>query len=318
MATIYFPEEDLKNEKNYLYPKGFYYAWAFSNTNLSLFLELNHQYGEKDPTKVSVGMAEIVGFTGLETFADGEVRLAVYTLPERTECFKHSEVLVPTIQTWMRILDQLGCAVPLQTSNSLTQRYASLGSYQDVVDVYSQLSDLSRNILLDVGYAPADLTALLSWQPYHIETTQQKAYQQAVTKLGQSPYNFSKSSEVKKVGETTHKVFANLADILATMDPKVDSLQMEMTVRAALAQGQDASALNTTVGVGYNTYPNPFVCKPLVAQTIAERYTGREFILLNRRLDECEEFISFKLKTDENANRSYLKNGWCRSPHRGG
>lgn len=310
LATIYSPEDGLPIEQNYLYPKGFYYAWGFSNANLSLFLELNNLYGATDPTKVTVGLAEIAGFPGLETYSGGN--LAVYTLPNSGVSFQESEVLVPTIQTWLRILDCLGYPVPLATSIDLTELYATLSSNQDVVDIYSQLSGLDRDILLNrnLGYAPTAPSDESAWEPFNISTQQQEAYKNVIQELGDSPYNFSTSGEVPEVGEVTLKLFANLPGILAGMDPSKDSDLMVMAVRAALAQGQDASALNTTVGVGYNTYPNPFVCKSLSEQSIQERYTGREFILLNRRLEDCQEYISLELEAD-NPDRPYLINGWC-------
>ena len=306
LATIYFPQKHLPDELNYIYPKGFYYAWGFSSTNLSLFLQLNQRYGKTNPTKVSVGMAEIVGFTGLEDF--GGASLAVYTLPENNVDPQQSEVLVPTIQTWLRILDDLGYPVPLDLAIALTQAYATLDNNQDVVDIYSKISGLDRDILTDAarGYAPTDPSNEAGWQPFNICTTHQQAYRDVMQQLGVSPYNPVKDSDLT-VGETTLNLFANLPGVLASINQP--ELRV-MAVRAALAQGQDASALNTTVGLGYNTYPNPFVCKPRAAQTIEERYTGREFILLNRQFKDCQEHISFALVT-EDGPRPYLEKGWC-------
>ncbi|WP_425246977.1 hypothetical protein [Streptomyces sp. NEAU-NA10] len=52
-------------------------------------------------------------------------------------------------------------------------------------------------------------------------------------------------------------------------------------LEGALYQCQDASFVNTGAGLGYNTYANPFVCKPAARQSVRERYTGREFIVPN-------------------------------------
>lgn len=304
LGTVYTPEDSV--DQSYLYPKGFYYAWGFSNTSLALLLELNYLYGQKDVTKVSVGLAEVVGFTGLESFGGGH--LAVYTLPESQQI----QVLVPTVQTWMRILDDLGFGVPLDVSIAITQSYASLGCSQDVVDIYNTLSGLDRTILLDPerGYAPTDPAVQSAWLPFNIHTPQQQMYQEIMVILGRSPYNFNSSEDVSEVGEVTLKLFDNLSKILAAANTNGEILPKVMAVRAALAQGQDASALNTLVGLGYNTYPNPFVCKPLVVQTIQQRYTSREFILLNRQLADCQAFVSLPLPAD-NKNRPYLVDGWC-------
>jgi hypothetical protein len=307
-ATIHFPEDGLPIGQNYLYPKGFYYAWGFSNSNLALFLELNHRYGKSDPTKVSVGLAEFAGFTGVESFEGAN--LAVYSLRAIDE--EQSEVLVPTVQTWMRVLDSLGCSVPMTVITALTKEYANLGRDQDAVDIYNQLSGLERNVLLNpsLGYAPVDPSQEEAWQAFNISTSQQQAYKHVMQKLGRSAYSIPTSSAVNEVGAVTLELFSKLSRLLDTMDPETETWSMAMAVRAALAQGQDASALNTTEGVGYNTYPNPFVCKPRAAQTIQERYTGREFILLNRRLDDCYQYCSFELQADS-TDRPYLINGWC-------
>jgi hypothetical protein len=323
LATIYTPEkfEVPGSGKNYLYPKGFYYAWAFSSTNLALFLELNKCYGATDPTKVTVGIAEIAGFPNLGCYSvqkDDKVsiecypggRLAVYTLPDSGQGGEESQVLVPTVQTWLRILDDLGCSVPLATSIELTRLYSNLGSQLDVVDLYSELSGLSREILTTQGYAPSDPYKDDAWESYNITTELQKNYKRVIEALGKSPYD--PGSDSAEVGAATRLCFKKLKYVLdgLKVEPKIDSHLMVMAVRAALAQAQDASALCTLAGVGYNTYPNPFVCKPISEQTIGKRYTGREFILLNRTLEECQEYVSIELKAKSKV-RPYLENGWC-------
>jgi len=256
---------------------------------------------------VTVGLAEIAGIPGLESYSGGH--LAVYTLPDSAPHSEASQVLVPTLQTWLRILDDLGLPVPLPAAVELTRRYSRLGRDQDVVDVYSELSGLSRQILTEQGYAPVDPRGDEAWKDYHITTERQKKYKQIIQTLGKSPYA-GKSSEVDKVGAMTLAGLRRLPEILKKMNPEKDLDSIVMAVRAALAQAQDASALCTLAGVGYNTYPNPFVCKPRSKQTIADRYTGREFILLNRKLEECGEYISIELKA-ENPKRPYLEDGWC-------
>jgi hypothetical protein len=303
LATIYTPGNS--GDPDYLYPRGFYYAWAFSSSNLALFLELNKRYGANDPTKVTVGIAEIAGFPRLDTYPGGN--LAVYTLPDSDTGGQESQVLVPTVETWLRILDDLGSPVPLAVAKELTYLYSNLESNTDVVELYSELSGLSPKTLTSTNYAPVKPNRELAWEKYHITTGRQKKYKEVIQKLGNSPYA---GDTVEKVGAVTLACFGRLPGILAGMDPKFDLDWMVMAVRAALAQAQDASALCSLVGVGYNRYPNPFVPKPVSEQTIKERYTGREFILLNRKLEECQEYVSIELKA-ENKERPYLENGWC-------
>lgn len=315
LATIYTPGDP--GNPDYLYPKGFYYAWAFSSSNLALFLELNKCYGAADPTKVSVGIAEIAGFPNLECYPGGN--LAVYTLPDFGQGGEKSQVLVPTVETWLRILNDLGSPVPLAVAKELTRLYSSLGSQQDVVDLYGELSGLTRETLTHKGYAPIDPNNGGNngdaWNDYNFITntpiTNEKNYKNVIQELGQSPYAFN-SDGFEKVGAATLACFERLPEILAGMDIDTDLDLMVMAVRAALAQAQDASALCTLAGVGYNTYPNPFVCKTSSEQTIQERYTGREFILLNRKLEECQTYISIPLKTaSTDWPRPYLEGGWC-------
>lgn len=310
-ATIYTPDPKLQTLKeNYLYPKGFYYAWAFSHSNLALFLELNKLYGATDPTKVTIGMAAIAGFPNLKSkfFTGGN--LAIYTLPALGSKPELSQVLVPTSQTWLHILDDLGFSVPLPVAINLTRRYSRLGSRKDVIDVYSKLSGLPRKTLTSLGYAPGKPNTDNAWNAFNITGKRQKEYKKVIQALGNSPYAYN-NDEVDKVGTISLAGLARLPEILADMDPKKDLNLMVMATRAALAQNQDASALCTLTGLGYNTYPNPFVCKPKSQQTIKQRYTGREFILLNRRLEQCQEHTSIKLEVNEKKKRKYLKKGWC-------
>ena len=81
-----------------IYPSGFWYAWAGSNTNLERYLLLRRLYGD-DPPKVGIGILSYVGFPGLESY-DTPTDLAVYTLPQGTQ------VQVPGFETWFRILDE--------------------------------------------------------------------------------------------------------------------------------------------------------------------------------------------------------------------
>lgn len=307
-ATIYSPVDGQRIGENYLYNKGFHYAWCFSSSNLALFLELNKLYGASDSTKVSVGVAEIAGFGGLETFSGAQ--LAVYTLPDFSQGGQMSEVLVPSSQTWLRILDELDCLVPLEVALELTCDYSMLGDY-DAVDLYSKLSGLSRHILIKNGCcAPEDPSSEQDWSKFKIDPKdpKQSEYKKILQGLGKSPYA-EESSKVSEVGFLTRQCFLRLAEMLSAMDPEKDLDSMVIAVRAALAQAQDASHLCTLSGVGYNTYPNPFISGS--QQTIRQRYTGREFILRNRRLEDCPHYVSIELNADSKKERPYLKDGWC-------
>ncbi|MCY0922657.1 hypothetical protein OS965_31665 [Streptomyces sp. H27-G5] len=77
-------------------------------------------------------------------------------------------------------------------------------------------------------------------------------------------------------------------------------------LRGALFQCQDAGFLNTGVGLGYNTYANPFVCRPADRQSVRERYTGREFILPNARFTALPSHVDIPLDLGTPGQRGFL------------
>ncbi|MFF4385338.1 hypothetical protein ACFY0G_00880 [Streptomyces sp. NPDC001552] len=80
----------------------------------------------------------------------------------------------------------------------------------------------------------------------------------------------------------------------------------------ALFQCQDAGFLNTGVGLGYNTYANPFVCRPADRQSVRERYTGREFILPNALFTALPSRVDIPLDLGAPGQRDFLHTGYCR------
>ncbi|WP_327384771.1 hypothetical protein [Streptomyces sp. NBC_01207] len=83
-------------------------------------------------------------------------------------------------------------------------------------------------------------------------------------------------------------------------------------LRGALFQCQDAGFLNTGVGLGYNTYANPFVCRPADRQSVRERYTGREFILPNALFTALPSRVDIPLDLGAPGQRDFLHTGYCR------
>ena len=65
-------------------------------------------------------------------------------------------------------------------------------------------------------------------------------------------------------------------------------------MRGVLYQCQDVGFLNTGVGLGYNTYANPFVCKAAAKQTVLQKYTGREFILPNMTFNDLPSYVNIR------------------------
>jgi len=82
-------------------------------------------------------------------------------------------------------------------------------------------------------------------------------------------------------------------------------------LRGVLYQCQDVGFLNTGVGLGYNTYANPFVCKPAAEQTVRQRFTGREFIFSNMAFNDLPSHVNMELDLGEPFNRGFLFAGYC-------
>ncbi|MFJ4931384.1 hypothetical protein [Streptomyces sp. NPDC088736] len=258
------------------YPSGFRYAWAGSSTNLERYLELRRTYGDTPP-KVGVGILSYVGYPGLDTW-DTPTDLAVYTLPPGVRA------QVPAFETWFRLLDEeFGgtAAYPLAAQTQLAHRYARLGPRQDAVDAFQAVTGCRRN-------------ALLSGEEVSARIGCDAAFLGALAAAGPSPYGTGRSTSC----------FRNFA--VRYKGPRTAA-----ALRGALYQCQDAGFLNTGVGLGYNTYANPFVCKPAREQSVLQKYTGREFILPNTAFGRLPSHTDIALELGKPAQRRFLKSGYC-------
>ncbi|MDN3359875.1 hypothetical protein [Actinomadura sp. DC4] len=266
-----------------IYPSGFWYAWAVSNTNLERYLVLRRIYGD-DPPKVGIGILSYVGFPGLENY-DDPTDLAVYTLPPGTQ------VQVPSFETWFRILDQefgdTG-AYPLAAQIDLVLAYSRLRPNEDVVGAFQTVTGCRR-------------AALLRGQDLSPKIGCNRSFLGAIAAAGPSPYTTGESKSC----------FQNFAS-------NYPGPRNAAALRGVLYQCQDVGFLNTGVGLGYNTYANPFVCKPAAEQTVRQRYTGREFILPNMAFNDLPSHVNIELDLGEPFERGFLYSGYCRIGHGGG
>ena len=356
-ATVFFPAGSAQLEDNYLYPchdennpcgNGFRYAWAFSNTNLELALALNRRYRD-DPGKVSSALFSLVGFTGVETFdASTQVYLALFTLPES------ERPLVPSWETWFRLLDDLAAATEalqefyndqdtqarlLAAQQSLVHQYSRIGDsdleerHQDVVAVYSQLSGCPRATMLATpteqgtgtdtdylaqGVAPPDLAR-------HCSESTSVCWDKFDSGCSGDNYSHYKKFMLEAdllspyAGADSQQCFINAMTYFRNNPEMI----LATTLRAMLAQCQDANMLNTGTGLGYNTYPNPKSyradCRgywdPVSRnreQSVLERLTGREFIVTNRKLKDLPAYAYVPLIfAAKSSPRPYLVNGYC-------
>jgi hypothetical protein len=259
------------------YPSGFWYAWAVSSTNLARYLVLRRIYGG-NPPKVGIGILSYAGFPGLESF-DTPTDLAVYTLP------RGARAQVPSFETWFRLLDQefgdTG-AYPLAAQVGLVVAYSRLRPDEDVVGAFQTVTGCRQ-------------AALLSGQDLSPEIGCNRAFLGAMAAAGPSPYATGESKSC----------FQNFAS-------RYRGPRNAAAMRGVLYQCQDAGFLNTGVGLGYNTYANPFVCKPAAKQTVLQRYTGREFIVPNMPLSDLPSHVNIELDLGKPFQRGFLHSGYCR------
>lgn len=266
-----------------LYPSGFWYAWGASSTNLERYLVLRKIYGN-DPAKVGIGILSYAGFPGLASY-DSPTDLAVYTLPRGTQ------VQVPSFETWFRLLDQEfgdAGAYPLAAQADLVLAYSQLRPHEDVVGAFQTVTGCRRAALL----AGADPSPKIGCD---------RSFLAAIAAAGPSPYT---------VGESK-SCFQNFAS-------KYRGPKNAAAMRAVLYQCQDVGFLNTGVALGYNTYANPFVCRPAVRQTVRQKYTGREFVVPNFTFTDLPSYVNIALDLGRPFTRSFLHSGYCRiNQHRG-
>ncbi|MFD6938037.1 hypothetical protein ACFWAP_18055 [Streptomyces goshikiensis] len=260
-----------------LYPSGFRYAWAGSSTNLEQYLKLRARYGDQ-PAKVGIGVLSYVGYPGLEDWST-PTDLEVYTLPAG------ARAQVPAFETWFRLLDEeFGTtrAYPLAAQRDLVVAYSRLNRDEDVVGAFEKVTGCRRDALL-AGEAPS------------AEIGCNRSFLGALAAAGPSPYD----------GASSSACFANF-------QTRYRGDRDASALRGALYQCQDAGFLNTGVGLGYNTYANPFVCRPADRQSVRERYTGREFILPNALLTALPSRVDIPLDLGTPGQRDFLQTGYCR------
>ncbi|GAA2395146.1 hypothetical protein Cme02nite_55300 [Catellatospora methionotrophica] len=259
-----------------IYPEGFWYAWAGSNTNLEQYLRLRRDYGDT-PAKVGIGVLSYVGYPGLEDWST-PTGLAVYTLPP------HQRAQVPSFETWFRLLDeQFGDtgAYPLAAQTDLVYAYSRLRRGQDVVSAFQDVTGCRRGRLLQ-GAAPSAAIGC------------DRDFLGALAAAGPSPYD----------GAQSKACFANFAD-------RYRGRRSAAALRGVLYQCQDAGFLNTGVGLGYNTYANPLVCGPAREQSVRQRYTGREFIVPNTAYGQLPSYVDIPLELGRPGERDFLNDGYC-------
>ncbi|MFI1449511.1 hypothetical protein [Streptomyces virginiae] len=216
-----------------------------------------------------------VGYPGLDDWTT-PTDLTVYTLPAGVRA------QVPAFETWFRLLDEeFGTtrAYPLAAQRDLVVAYSRLDRDDVVVGAFEDVTGCRRDALL-AGEAPS------------AEIGCNRSFLAALAAAGPSPYDGADSSTC----------FANF-------QARYRGDRDASALRGALFRCQDAGFLNTGVGLGYNTYANPFVCRPADRQSVRERYTGREFILPNALFTDLPSHVGIPLDLGAPGRRDFLRTG---------
>ena len=292
----------------HLYPSEFAFAWANGSTNLEKYLEIRCLY-QDDPIKARVGITSFIGFpvpirNGNPDAASLPISVFVY----KREALQPDDpalspgtprMRVPSFQTWFHLLEEeFDLRFDLETQKEIVLRYSNIPSHRrgrlskqkDVVQLFTQMTGCKRS--RDWKTAPG-------FPPTEELRGCNENYRRAREAAG--------GVKVGPGGPTTRECFANFQNQYA--GPRDAA-----AVRGLLELCQDANALNTGLGLGYNPMPNPFVCKRWGKQTVADRYTGREFIVPNGALIPEDQGDSWAVVTLEPvADARYdLSAGYCR------
>jgi len=292
----------------HLYPSEFALAWANGSTNLEKYLELRCLY-EDDPMKARVGIGSYIGFpvpikNSNPDAASAPISVFVYQLealqPDaQALAAAPPHLRVPSFETWFHLLEEaLDLRFDLETQKEVVLRYSNIPSFKrvgirrqvDAVRVFTKLTGCkrSRDWRKHPGFPPtSDLRGC------------NDSYLRAREAAG--------NVKVGPGGPTTQECFENFK---ASFEGSRDAAAF----RGVLELCQDANALNTGVGLGYNPMPNPFVCKRWKKQTVADKYTGREYIVPNGALRPEDQGSSWEVVTLEPvADARYnLHAGYCR------
>ncbi|MAJ61812.1 MAG: hypothetical protein CBC48_18930 [bacterium TMED88] len=292
----------------HLYPEEFALAWANGSTNLERYLELRCQYRE-DPIKTRVGIGSFVGFpvpiaNRNPDAARDPISIFVYSLDavraDRQELAAGATRLrVPSFETWFQLLEEvMDLRFDLNAQKEVVLRYSNIPVFEsrplwhqkDVVRVFTEITGCQKS---------------LSWrrQPGFPPTSNLKGCNES--------YRLARAAaggmKVGPGGPTTQECLENFKK-------HYDGPRDAAAFRGLLELCQDANALNTGVGLGYNPMPNPFVCKTWRNQTVAEKYTGREYVVPNGALRPEEQGETWEVVTLEPvADARYnLRAGYCR------
>ena len=294
----------------YLYYPTYAYAWGGGSTNLEKFLELRSIYGDPqsplyNATKAVLGIEAYIGFpveasNGQCKFPGGDTctfTMVVFTLPDGVQA------RVPSFETWFKILeDDWNLVYPLDAQKEMVLAYSDI-PFQDGVDVVDVFTELTGCPSGDNPVGPDNWPPIKSGSDQYDSSGCYPSYIQARAAAGYYKVGGASDSEGTVTTLTTEECFTNFFDFY-------EGPRNAGAIRGVLEQCQDASSLNTGVGLGYNPGANPFVCKPLRDQSVVERYTGREFIFENIKITKFPKRATVEM-TAPDGPYEFLTEGYC-------
>ena len=295
-------------DDTHLYPEEFALAWANGSTNLEKYLELRCRY-RQDPIKARVGIGSFIGFpVPIENrnpdAARDPISVFVYTLKalqrnDQDFTAGDTRLRVPSFETWFQLLEgAMDLRFDLATQKEVVLRYSDIPVFEskplwrqkDVVRVFTEITGCQRS---------------LNWRKYpgFPPTSDLKGCNESYLRSREA----AGGVKVGPGGPTTQTCLENFKN-------RYDGPRDASAFRGLLELCQDANALNTGVGLGYNPMPNPFVCKGWKNQTVAEKYTGREYVVPNGVLRPEEQGETWEVVTLEPVPdaRYSLRSGYCR------
>ena len=262
-----------------LYQKEFDLAWTVSHQNLENWLEFRCRFD--NDLDVFVAIAGNVGFIGapLGPNAQGGGFLAEYVVYNGNAFEGPSPVSfeVPTIAFWSQLLeDEYDFIVPLDVQKSLIRDYSNLRfrrseEYEDQYDYWSVYSKIT-------GCKPAKWDTSMAFA-----TVLQPTGDNPLNKNCSKPTRRAlKKIESKVPDQTTKQCLENFRE---HFPHRASTKKQAAWVRIALDLCFDVNSNNTTVGLGWAPSPNAQLGRrKWKRQTVAEKQTGREFVIPNRKL----------------------------------
>jgi len=286
----------------FLYPKNSQLAWIVSKFDLEQWLYMQYKFGVDHPEWVTASVGVIVGFgppaldKSLPQDGDPPLCLGIFNLPD-SACDAAEEGIIPYVPTWAWWFSFLATQnvedfdLPVQKEIILAYSQMGHGGKTNVLDVFQHLTGCSAK-----QNAAGTLTGNLDDGKH--------------TGCRSGPTQVYKALVDKSQSGTDEGKGGCVQAFLKGQGPKTWSVNNAGDVRMMLWMCFDVNPFNTGAGLGWNSYPNPLVCG--CEQTNDERYTGKEYVILNGPLKNLKNLVNITLvNASKKSNNHVRDNGFC-------